>query len=351
MRHPSLLLWGVGLIILAGGVILLIFTRPLLDSLLIAGLLAYLLDPVIKLIQRRLHLSRSFAATLVLILTLLIVLGLVTLIGTTIWQQWPELSAELGQALTQMQHWLDRPLSLFGFRLLPAALLENIQRSAGNALATMPAGPLTALAAIADNLLWSMVVLVSFYYFLKDGPKIKPWLVALLPPPAQPDGRRLLDEIDITWSLFLRVQLFIFVVLAMLMTGSSILIIWLFRAGWLPLSPVGLIILFVLVYTAIQQVDNLWLRPQLLGRSLKLHPGVVFVGLIAALALSGVLGAIIIVPIMATFKIVGRYAHARLLGLSPWPTAEPTPAPLEAGAAALNLHQQIFRNGKKRYRY
>lgn len=339
MRQPSLVLWGVGLIILVGGIILLIFTRPLLDSLLIAGLLAYLLDPGVKLIQRRLRLGRSLAATFVLILTLLVVVGLVTVIGATIWQQWPELSAELGQALTQMQHWLDRPLSLFGFRLLPAALLANIQRSAGNALATMPAGSLIALAAITDNLLWSMVVLVSFYYFLKDGPKIKPGLVALLPPPAQPDGRRLLDEIDITWGLFLRVQLFIFVVLAVLMTGSSILIIWLFRAGWLPLSPVGLIILFILVYTAIQQVDNLWLRPQLLGRSLKLHPGVVFVGLIAALALSGVLGAIIIVPVMATFKIIGNYAHARLLGLSPWPAAESSPDLRETEAPTLSLHQ------------
>jgi len=241
MRTPSLFLLLVGLIILAGGIALLIFTRPLLDSLIIAGLLAYLLDPLVKLSQKRLRLSRPLAATVIFILTLLTVLGLFVLIGATIWQQWPQIGAELGEALTQMQHWLERPVNLFGFQLIPATLLENIQRLAGNAFAAIPAGSLTALATITDNLLWSMVVLVSFYYFLKDGPKIKPWLVALLPPAAQPDGQRLLDEIDITWSLFLRMQLFIFVVLAVLMAGSTVLIIWLFRAGWLPLSPVGLI--------------------------------------------------------------------------------------------------------------
>ena len=96
-------------------------------------------------------------------------------------------------------------------------------------------------------------------------------------------------------------------------------------AGWLPLSPVGLIVLFILVYTGIQQVDNLWLRPQLLGRSLQLHPGVVLVGLIAALALSGLLGALIIVPMMATIKIIFMYLHAKWLGVSYWP--EPAAPP------------------------
>lgn len=86
---------------------------------------------------------------------------------------------------------------------------------------------------------------------------------------------------------------------------------------------------FILVYTGIQQVDNLWLRPQLLGRSLRLHPGVVLVSLIAALALSGLLGALIIVPLLATVKIVFMYLHARWLGMSYWP--EPA-SPPETGA-------------------
>jgi len=68
----------------------------------------------------------------------------------------------------------------------------------------------------------------------------------------------------------------------------------------------------------VQQVDNLWLRPQFLGKQLRLHPGIVFVGLIGALALSGVLGALVVVPIMATAKVVGQYVHLKLLGLDPW---------------------------------
>jgi len=100
------------------------------------------------------------------------------------------------------------------------------------------------------------------------------------------------------------------------------LTVWLYRIGLLPLSPVGLVVLLVLVYTLVQQIDNVWLRPYFLGESLKLHPGVVFIGLIGGLALGGVIGVIIAVPLIATLKIVGRYAHCRLLGLPPWPHLE-----------------------------
>ena len=185
-------------------------------------------------------------------------------------------------------------------------------------------------------------MLVSFYYLLKDGPAVKIWLVSLLPAGYQTDGRHLLDEIDTVWGVFLRVQLFIFVVLAFLVLTSTTLLIWLFRRGWLPLSPVGLVLLLVLVYAAIQQVDNLWLRPQLMGRTLKLHPGVVFVGLIAALGLSGVLGAIVVVPLMATAKIMGQYVHRWLLEQA---TSRPEPPIAPPNPSGIDIDREPNREG------
>jgi putative heme transporter len=63
----------------------------------------------------------------------------------------------------------------------------------------------------------------------------------------------------------------------------------------------------------------LWLRPQLLGHQLRLHPGVVFVSLIGGLALSGVFGALVAVPLIASVKVVGHYIRCKLLDLPPWP--------------------------------
>jgi len=315
-RMLSLLL---GLVILAGVAWLLIFAQPLLESLLIAGLLAYLLDPLVCRLEQRFKLRRALAAGLIYGLTLLVVTGLVAAVGAAVWGQWPRLSQEFFEALTEMGRWLEQPVTVIGYQLNPQTVLVNLRRSAANTMATVPLGSIGVLNTITDNLLWSTLVLVSLYYFLKDGPKLKPWLIGWLPKAYQAEGQRLLDEIDLVWSVFLRMQLLIFLILGFLFVASSLLIVWLFRAGWLPLSPLGLIILFILVYTGIQQIDNLWLRPQLLGRSLRLHPGVVLVSLIAALALSGLLGALIIVPLLATVKIIFQYLHAKWLGLSYWP--------------------------------
>ncbi len=106
------------------------------------------------------------------------------------------------------------------------------------------------------------------------------------------------------------------------MGAGFLLVIWLFRSGLIPFSPLTLIILLVLVVTLAQQVDNLWLRPQLMGKSMRLHPGLVFVGLTGALMVGGLLAAFFVVPLMATARILGRYIYFRLFDLPLWPDDE-----------------------------
>lgn len=310
-RQVGLLLLGLAL--LAGAIWLLVVLQPLLVALTIAALLAYLLNPAVVWLTARLNGKRPLAAALLFALVLAILAGLLTSLGAVVWDQWPQLRGELNEALVVMEGWLRRPFQLFGFEVYPEALLENLRTAGGNALSTLTIGADGLVSGVTDNLLWGLVVLVSFYYLLKDGHRIVPEIIALTPAAQRDGAKQLFDEIDTVWGIFLRVQLFIFAVLAVLVVSSTGLIIWLFRQGWLPLSPIGLALLLVGVYAAIQQVDNLWLRPQLMGNALKLHPGVIFVGLIAGLALSGLLGALLIVPVLATVKVIGRFAYVRLV--------------------------------------
>ncbi|MCA9953052.1 MAG: AI-2E family transporter [Anaerolineales bacterium] len=308
----NVLLLLAGLALLALAIWLLIFLRPLLVALTIAALLAFLLNPFVVGFANRFGLKRALAAALTFILVIAIFGGLFVLLGTAVWDQWPRLQQELGEAIAVMQGWLTRPLLLFGFVLHPETVLENFALSWRNALSAFTIGSDGLLTSLTDNLLWTLVVIVSFYYLLKDGHRIQPYLLNKVPQPYKADVSQLFAEIDMVWGVFLRVQLFIFVVLALLIVSSSSLIIWLFRQGWLPLSPIGLGLLLLGVYAAIQQVDNLWLRPQLMGRAFKLHPGITFVGLIAGLALSGLLGALLIVPILVTTKVLARFIYFHL---------------------------------------
>jgi predicted PurR-regulated permease PerM len=292
---------------------------PLLEALVISGLLAYILDPVVDLLVRRAKMRRPLAATIVYLVLLLILASIPAAMGAIAVSQFYNVKADFYAAIDMLREWLFQSVDVLGYQVHPQALLDNLEQLAGDTLTALPGGSFNVLSDVTTNLLWGLVIVVSLYYFLKDGPRIKPWLISLVPDEYQVEMELLFNEIDEVWGVFLRVQLLIFVILATLMGVGTFLVIWLFRLGLLGLSPLGLILLLILIYAAVQQVDNLWLRPQLMGKRLRLHSGLVFVGLIGALGLSGVLGAIIVVPCIATAKVIGWYVHRKLLGIPPWP--------------------------------
>ena len=75
----------------------------------------------------------------------------------------------------------------------------------------------------------------------------------------------------------------------------------------------------------LQQVDNLWLRPHFLGRTLQLHPGVVFVALVGGLLAGRLLGVLFAVPFIASLRVIGSYLRPRIFA-SPTPPAPPVRA-------------------------
>jgi predicted PurR-regulated permease PerM len=300
-------------------ILLLLLALPLVEALAAAALVAYLLNPLVHFVMRRFHLRRSIATLVVYIILLVLVASLPALLGTVaygLFQRWGD---SLRAVIQESERWIYRPIIILGFDISPRTLLLSLQNSFGSALAGLPGGSMGILSGITTNVLWGFTIVVSLYYFLKDGPKLKPWLVSLAPDSYQSEFDRLLSDLDAVWGLFLRVQLLIFLVLAILFIIGSALVIWMYQMGWLPFSTIGLIVMLIIVFALVQQVDNLWLRPQLLGHQLRLHPGVVFVGLIGALALSGVFGALLVVPLIASFKVIGHYIRCKLLDLPPWP--------------------------------
>lgn len=303
---------------------------PLVEVVGIAVLLALLLNPLVHLVMRRTGLRRPLAAALVFALFVLVLVGIPLAMGTLAVTQLANLTTDLVAAVDQIRQSLLQPIDILGYHLELETLLGDAGRVLSETLALLPRGSLTFLSGATAGLLWGLTVFVTLYYLLKDGPRIKPWAIKLAPPAYQPEMARLADEIDEIWGKFLRIQLLIFIILAALMLLGTLLVVWLFRSGMLRWSFLGFVVLLLLVYTAVQQIDNLWLRPQFMGRHLQLHPGIVFVGLIAGLVFGGLLGAIIVVPAIATARVVGRYVHRKLLGQPPWDDVVPD------GAAAEN---------------
>ncbi len=81
----------------------------------------------------------------------------------------------------------------------------------------------------------------------------------------------------------------------------------------LGLSPwvYGLLILGVM--TAIQQIENSVLVLRIVGDALDLHPIAVIVGVMMGAPLAGLLGAVLVAPVLATIKLLGVYIWRKIL--------------------------------------
>jgi phosphoglycolate phosphatase len=78
-------------------------------------------------------------------------------------------------------------------------------------------------------------------------------------------------------------------------------------------------ILVLAIYLIIQQVESAYLQPRIMGSRLKLHPVVVFTGILLGGMVGGVLGIFLAAPIIATTRVLLGYVYAKLLDQPPFP--------------------------------
>ncbi|NDJ53304.1 MAG: AI-2E family transporter, partial [Chloroflexi bacterium] len=217
-----------------------------------------------------------------------------------------------------------RPLTLFGFPIDPPTIVEsrNLDQALTELIGQIAGGTFDVFSSVGTNLLWTIVGLCALYLFLAEGPRIREWVVNAVAPPFQEEWSRLLEDIDRVWVTFFWGQLLIFAIMFIPTVGSVYGVIYLNQIGLVRLSPIGLIIAVIVVYTLVQQIDNFLLRPYILGESLRIHPALVIIGLIAGGVVGGAVGVIIAVPLIASTRVVGIYVHRKLMGLPAFPDEE-----------------------------
>ena len=86
------------------------------------------------------------------------------------------------------------------------------------------------------------------------------------------------------------------------------------------LSPLGFALLVLIVFAIVQQLENNVLYPGIIGHSLKLHPLLVILSVLAGGILAGLIGFLLAAPTVATLRIWSGYVYRKSVGLDTWPT-------------------------------
>ena len=351
MKWSKTTKYMVILISLAAFIWLLYFIQPMVAPLIIAGLIAYVLNGLVGLLNRNTPLSHRSSVNLVYTIFLGILIAVPSVFGPILVRQIARLSNELVGVEQLLLIGLSQPIELFGNTITLNPPITDLEEVIRDSIQLIPGGALNLLSNVSTNLVWVLVILVTVYYLLIAGPTISTWIVSLAPPNYQTDIHRLLIRIDFIWNSFLLGQLLLMLVVGIL-TGISmaavglrgalaiaiiagvldivpslgptiaaiisVVVAYFGGSTYLGISDFWFAVLVLGIFLLIQQIENIWLRPQIMGNTLQINPGLIFAGVLGALAITGILGAIVVIPLMATIKFIGRYVHKRLLDEDPW---------------------------------
>lgn len=105
----------------------------------------------------------------------------------------------------------------------------------------------------------------------------------------------------------------------------AILIALILGPTWVPLPNIWFAVVIGLIYFALQQFENLYLLPRVVGSRVRLHPAVVIVGALAGAQLAGILGILLAAPTIAAGKLILGYVFRKLTDQPPFPEVELPP--------------------------
>jgi predicted PurR-regulated permease PerM len=342
----------VALALIGLGLILLRLLWQFLTPLALALLLTYILNPIVNFVETRTRWPRIGAVLFVyLILILALLLAPLTVVPILI-QQITGIALNIATVQQELIDWLIRlePISVAGVVIEPTQWIDPIVEQAERNLVDLVPISVDLFFGVATtfvaSILWLVFILVVSFYLVRDAEGIGRYLWQLVPPAYIDDASLLAHRINTIWNAFLRGQLLLSgivgmaVTIALLILGVPNALLLGLLAGILEMLPnIGpvlsmipavLIALFsgstnweisnglfaiivVVTYFIIQQVENNYLVPRIIGGSVHLHPVVVLVGAIVGANLAGILGIFLAAPVLASIRVVAGYAYKKLL--------------------------------------
>ena len=342
--------------------------RTLIGMLVVAAILGYLLEPVINFIDQRTTLRRGLIITIVYVTLATVVLGGFFALGVASYQQigsliqlLPGLIEDVGDSISLLVNRTE-PLQFGPITIDPILIpwdrltdqLLGMLDPVLSQSTTFVSRFATSTARTVFNVVFVFIISV---YMAIDLPNFGDYIKSVAQQPGyREDAEHLLPELSRIWRAYLRGQiilgLVIFVVVWLgltilgvenslalgllagilefvptvgpIVSAAVAILVALFQpSNYMGLEPWQYALVVLGLMVIIQQVENNFLVPRIVGGALDLHPILVIVGVFMGASLAGILGAILAAPIVASLKLFTQYAWRKLFDLQPFPDEDP----------------------------
>jgi predicted PurR-regulated permease PerM len=339
--------------------------RHVVFLFLIAALIAFLLNPIVRGLTRA-RIPRGLGVALVYLCFAAILVAGIGALGTVVVSQTRSSAHRVNDYFTvthgrahqthadrdvdRFQHWLNtHRLGSIKIRKQGHDLVDKIRRKDVSKYTGKVINFVEGAAIGTIKFLFSLVlVIVVSIYMLLDMPRLASAVDRRFPP--HPDSPPLLTRIERALASYVRGQ----VLLSLIIGTSAGMGLWLLGTlGWAPgadryavlfgawvavtelipyLGPwLGAVPPFLyelvvhpisavwvaLLFLAIHQVEGHIVVPNVMGSALRLHPLLVIFGLLAGAEIYGLPGALVALPLLAAGRAIWEFFSERV-ALEPW---------------------------------
>lgn len=330
---------GIWVAVVAVGIIIALFlTVPLIYPFIVGWLIAYLLNPLVGLMQRRLKFPRWLSVTVALLLFIGAIGGLITLVIIRIAHEMQRLAQLINNNYTKwienldkilhsefLQGWVDRINMLYeGTEYRDTVQLgitsagQKIAGTVANALQGLAGSIINFIAALPNLAVGIIVSLLAAWFISKDWKRISAWLASLVPAGMKASADAVWHDLRKALFGFLRAQFIlvaittVFVIIGLLLLRVPYAVTIGLLIGLVDLLPYlgtgavfvpwilyafvdgsyafafGLTVLYALIVIARQLAE-----PKVLSSSIGLNPLVTLIAIFVGLQLFGFFGLIL----------------------------------------------------------
>jgi predicted PurR-regulated permease PerM len=339
-------------ILIALSLIFLFYIRDLLRPLIAAAFIAYLLSPVVAYLAHKTKWSRKLAGNVVYFTALALMLGAIASFIPLAVNQAKPIGDAFTMVVNQVEPYLDTPIVVGPITVSFEMVIPTLQKIIASTGTPALENALQLVEKTSRNGVYILLAFVVTYYFMTDWSDIRDWAISLAPEKSRNDARQLYMRIRSVWLNYLRGQIVLMFIVGVVFTiiyliiglpgaifigvltglltlvpdvgpfiGTTLAVIVALLEGSkvLPVSNLVFALIVAAVYGVLIAIKNVWLRPFIMGRSVKMHEGLVFVAILGAVIYEGILGALIVIPVIASLAVIGRYTLSKLQGLPPFP--------------------------------
>lgn len=316
-----------------------ILVQTLFAPIVLAGVLYYLLRPIVNFLSKKL--PRNLSILILYFAFFGLITTLIMLIGPEVQRQFILMVDNLPAFAVQLQEWattIQEKEWFLRFRSNDVVSLDDITEYITTYFTDISkniGSTITGTIGFIANIL-IVLALIPFvlFYMLKDGKRAPLFILNILPKKHQKEAEDIIEDMDDALSSYIQGQLIVSMFVGV-MAYIGYLIIGLeyslvlgliamltnvipFVGPWIGTFPaviVGLLdtpvkaMAVIIVIVIIQQIESNIVSPQVMGRKLSIHPLTIIFLLLVAGQFAGFLGLIFAVPAYALAKVIVSHMY------------------------------------------